>query len=36
MTVNHVLHVHPKAREILKAFQVDCAVDGCHRLEGFR
>lgn len=33
MTVNHVLKVHPKAREIFEAFKVDCDADGCHCLE---
>ena len=32
-TVNHVLHVHPEAREIFQAFQVNSQVDGCHCLD---
>ena len=33
MTVNHVLQLHPFARDIFRAFQIDCAVDGCHHLD---
>jgi len=33
MTVNHVLKVHPKAREIFQAFRIDCDADGCHCLD---
>lgn len=33
MTVNHVLKIHPKAREAFDAFKVDCETDGCHCLD---
>ena len=33
MTVNHVLRIHPLAREILRIFHVDCEMDGCACLE---
>ena len=33
MTVNHVLKVHPMAREVLRAFRVNDEVDGCHCLD---
>jgi len=33
MTVNHILHVHPKARGIFRAFKVDCECDGLHCLD---
>lgn len=33
MTVNHVLRVHPEAREVFRTFQVDCDADGFHCLD---
>jgi iron-sulfur cluster repair protein YtfE (RIC family) len=33
MTVNHILHLHPKARGIFRAFKVDCECDGLHCLD---
>lgn len=33
MTVNHVLKVHSKARNIFQTFHVDCEVEGCHCLD---
>jgi len=33
MTVNHVLKVHPRAREIFRAFDISCESDGLHGLE---
>ena len=32
MTVNHVLRIHPRAREIFRTFHIHCDVDGCHCL----
>jgi iron-sulfur cluster repair protein YtfE (RIC family) len=36
MTVNHVLKVHPKAREIFRQFHIDPESDGCHCLDELR
>lgn len=33
MTVNYVLSLHPKAKEVFQAFHIDCEVDGCHCLD---
>jgi PAS domain-containing protein len=33
MTVNHVLRVHPLARAVFRAFDIDCADEGCSSVE---
>jgi len=33
MTVNHILRIHPRAREVFQTFHVDCDADGCHCLD---
>ena len=33
MTVNHVLKIHPRAREIFVMFHVDCEIEGLHCLD---
>ena len=33
MTINRVLHLYPTARNVFKAFQVDCEVEGLHGLD---